>query len=162
LERLRWEIDQFRFRQRAMAPGEVRADGPSTVAQHVTSSPASEPPSPPATPAPPGDSFRAAVSPSYSWESSDELRAEIADRKRRLARCNLSETSAQRLAGELADARGEAAQLAVLDHWLDRMKRSAAMTETVVNHYVDLAEARADRPLDGWRPSLIAPWINRR
>jgi hypothetical protein len=85
-------------------------------------------------------------------ESVDELRAAIDDRKRLLSLCNLPESSARRLAWELSDAGGAAAQLAVLDKWIAKIERARAMTEQMFGHYWDRAEARAAAPVDDWRP----------
>jgi hypothetical protein len=43
-----------------------------------------------------------------------------------------------------------------------KLARANAMTGAIVNHYIDRAADRAERPLDDWRPSSIAPWINKR
>jgi hypothetical protein len=125
LKRLAWEIERFRRSRLPAPPGQapsaegrprasLRADEPLTGRPHAATPPVSvEPSSPVPQPTPP-DTFRAAVSPSCTVESADQLRVEIDDRKRLLAQYNLPESSARSLAGELAGARGEAAQLAVL------------------------------------------------
>jgi hypothetical protein len=176
LERLRWEIERFRRSQMERHPqpaakaaakhqvgrtaGELRAsrplraDEPLTGRPHVTSSP----PSPPAAAAPP-DSFREAVAPHDAVER--ELAAELARAMRQISTLPLAESARARLNQALANSHGVAERLQVLKRWFARMERAYAMTEAMVGPYMDRAEARAELPVNEWRPLSIVPRAHR-
>jgi hypothetical protein len=166
LARLAWEIERFRrLRNVVPSPSPLRAYGPLTGRPHVATAPVNAQRRPPAAQETPPDSFRTTVAPSCAVESKDQLKVEIDDRKRLLAHYNLPESSARSLAGELADARGEAAQLAVLDKWIAGIQRSRAMNEQMLGHFWRAAEARdraAELAEPPWRPSSILPRVTKR
>jgi hypothetical protein len=156
-KRLAWEVDRFRRRrlevssewiEEAKRHGEVRASNPS--------------PREPAAarwPAPP-DTFRDAVAPHDAMEQ--ELAAELSELESLISALPLAESARASLDRELRYARDMEARAQVLRRWFASVQHASAASAALVDRYSARAETRAQAPRDDWRPSSIAPWLNKR
>jgi hypothetical protein len=153
LERILWEIEQYKQRLSRDAAIATVSEAPGHEPPQPLGSPAEPPENPVDDPWRRGveqDEFHASAP---RVETADQLRVEIEARRRHLGAFNLSESMARDLDASLSRASGEAERIAILNRWIARLSAAYAMSETIVAGRDAAAEGRAMR-LREERPRL--------